>query len=50
MGCGCVWGMDSSARVILPVPRSGQRYLSKVLQLLGPLARNYYIRAFLHLG
>ncbi|XP_049642746.1 cytochrome b-245 light chain [Suncus etruscus] len=30
--------------------RCGQRYLSKVLQLLGPLARNYYIRAFLHLG
>uniref|UniRef100_A0A8C9J223 Cytochrome b-245 light chain n=1 Tax=Panthera tigris altaica TaxID=74533 RepID=A0A8C9J223_PANTA len=30
--------------------RSGQKYLTKVVKVLGPLSRNYYIRAVLHLG
>lgn len=34
----------------LPLPPSGQKYLTRVVKLFGPLTRNYYIRAFLHLG
>ncbi|XP_036896084.1 cytochrome b-245 light chain isoform X2 [Sturnira hondurensis] len=30
--------------------RCGQKYMTKVLKLFGPLSRNYYFRAFLHLG
>lgn len=30
--------------------RCGQKYMTKVLKVFGPLTRNYYIRAFLHLG
>ncbi|XP_042825382.1 cytochrome b-245 light chain isoform X3 [Panthera tigris] len=30
--------------------RCGQKYLTKVVKVLGPLSRNYYIRAVLHLG
>uniref|UniRef100_A0ABI7WFX9 Cytochrome b-245 light chain n=1 Tax=Felis catus TaxID=9685 RepID=A0ABI7WFX9_FELCA len=30
--------------------RCGQKYLTKVVKVLGPLSRNYYIRAILHLG
>lgn len=30
--------------------RCGQKYLTRVVKLFGPLTRNYYIRAFLHLG
>ncbi|KAF6077211.1 cytochrome b-245 alpha chain [Phyllostomus discolor] len=30
--------------------RWGQKYLTKVLKVFGPLSRNYYFRAFLHLG
>lgn len=29
-------------------PCSGQKYLTAVVKLLGPLTRNYYIRAVLH--
>ncbi|XP_025776654.1 cytochrome b-245 light chain [Puma concolor] len=30
--------------------RCGQKYLTKVVKVLGPLSRNYYVRAILHLG
>ncbi|XP_057569637.1 cytochrome b-245 light chain [Hippopotamus amphibius kiboko] len=30
--------------------RYGQKYLTGAVKALGPLTRNYYIRAFLHLG
>ncbi|XP_055001488.1 cytochrome b-245 light chain [Sorex araneus] len=30
--------------------RCGQKHVTRLVRLLGPLARNYYIRAFLHLG
>uniref|UniRef100_A0A8D1T995 Cytochrome b-245 light chain n=1 Tax=Sus scrofa TaxID=9823 RepID=A0A8D1T995_PIG len=30
--------------------RCGQKYMTKVVKAFGPLSRNYYIRAFLHLG
>ncbi|XP_046536159.1 cytochrome b-245 light chain isoform X2 [Equus quagga] len=30
--------------------RCGQKYMTKVVKLFGPLTRNYYVRAFLHLG
>ncbi|ELK00494.1 Cytochrome b-245 light chain [Pteropus alecto] len=30
--------------------RCGQKYMTKVVKLFGPLSRNYYFRAFLHLG
>ncbi|KAM8946828.1 cytochrome b-245 light chain [Pelodytes ibericus] len=30
--------------------RCGQKYLSSVVKLFGPLTRNYYVRAFLHAG
>ncbi|XP_032320447.1 cytochrome b-245 light chain isoform X2 [Camelus ferus] len=30
--------------------RCGQKYMTRVVKLFGPLTRNYYIRAFLHLG
>lgn len=30
--------------------RCGQKYMTKVVKLFGPLSRNYYVRAFLHLG
>ncbi|XP_076989785.1 cytochrome b-245 light chain [Tamandua tetradactyla] len=30
--------------------RCGQRYMTAVVKLFGPLTRNYYIRALLHLG
>ncbi|XP_006762340.2 PREDICTED: cytochrome b-245 light chain [Myotis davidii] len=29
--------------------RCGQKYMTKVVKLFGPLTRNYYVRAFLHL-
>ncbi|XP_036201935.1 cytochrome b-245 light chain isoform X4 [Myotis myotis] len=29
--------------------RCGQKYMTKVVKLFGPLSRNYYVRAFLHL-
>lgn len=29
-------------------PCSGQKYLTAVVKLFGPLTRNYYIRAILH--
>ncbi|KAB0404688.1 hypothetical protein E2I00_019646, partial [Balaenoptera physalus] len=29
---------------------SGQKYLTRVVKVFGPLTSNYYIRAFLHLG
>lgn len=32
-----------------PLP-SGQKYMTKVVKVFGPLTRNYYIRAFLHLA
>lgn len=32
-----------------PLP-SGQKFMTKVVKMFGPLSRNYYIRAFLHLG
>ncbi|KAK2489358.1 hypothetical protein MC885_003239 [Smutsia gigantea] len=30
--------------------RCGQKFMTKVVKMFGPLSRNYYIRAFLHLG
>ncbi|XP_057390979.1 cytochrome b-245 light chain isoform X1 [Balaenoptera acutorostrata] len=30
--------------------RCGQKYLTRVVKVFGPLTSNYYIRAFLHLG
>ncbi|XP_034528424.1 cytochrome b-245 light chain isoform X1 [Ailuropoda melanoleuca] len=30
--------------------RCGQKYMTKVVKVFGPLTRNYYIRAFLHLA
>ncbi|XP_016053465.1 PREDICTED: LOW QUALITY PROTEIN: cytochrome b-245 light chain [Miniopterus natalensis] len=30
--------------------RCGQKYMTKVVKLFGPLSRNYYVRSFLHLG
>ncbi|XP_012578309.1 PREDICTED: uncharacterized protein LOC101633701 [Condylura cristata] len=30
--------------------RCGQKYMTQVVKMLGPLSRNYYIRAFLHLA
>ncbi|XP_039082470.1 cytochrome b-245 light chain [Hyaena hyaena] len=30
--------------------RCGQKYLTQVVKVLGPLSRNYYVRAVLHLG
>ncbi|KAG8508171.1 Diphosphomevalonate decarboxylase, partial [Galemys pyrenaicus] len=34
----------------LPKPADGQKYMTRVVKALGPLSRNYYIRALLHLG
>ena len=45
------WGLLSRTRsVFSPRVPSGQKYLTKVVKVLGPLSRNYYIRAILHLG
>ncbi|XP_029781064.1 cytochrome b-245 light chain [Suricata suricatta] len=30
--------------------RCGQKYLTRVVKVLGPLSKNYYVRAVLHLG
>lgn len=43
-------GWAAGQRLSLCPPRSGQRYLTAVLKLLGPLTRNYYFRAALHLA
>lgn len=32
----------------LPSTSSGQKYLTTVVKLFGPLTRNYYVRAVLH--
>lgn len=32
----------------LPPVSSGQKYLTTVVKLFGPLTRNYYVRAVLH--
>lgn len=37
-------------RVTWPVSRPVDRHLTRVVKLLGPLTRNYYIRPSLHLG
>lgn len=50
-GAGWAVGLLSTA-VCLPslTWSSGQKYMTKVVKLFGPLSRNYYVRAFLHLG
>lgn len=46
-GLGVPRGGDTSCDPPMS-PCSGQKYLTAVVKLLGPLTRNYYIRAILH--
>lgn len=53
VGLGQWWG--SYVRVaptpwsVFPSTSSGQKYMTAVVKLFGPLTRNYYVRAILHL-
>lgn len=46
-GCVSPEGGDTPCDSLLS-PCSGQKYLTAVVKLFGPLTRNYYIRAVLH--
>lgn len=48
--CGGGGGAGCDAACLLSRLPSGQKYLTQVVKVLGPLSRNYYVRAVLHLG
>lgn len=49
-GGGGPWRLGVPSPPVTPLlsPCSGQKYLTAVVKLFGPLTRNYYIRAILH--
>uniref|UniRef100_A0A8C9M088 Cytochrome b-245 light chain n=1 Tax=Piliocolobus tephrosceles TaxID=591936 RepID=A0A8C9M088_9PRIM len=46
---GVLSGRGPAALSPLPPSRRGQKYMTSVVKLFGPLTRNYYVRAVLHL-
>lgn len=49
-GGGGPWRLGVPSPPVTPLlsPCSGQKYLTAVVKLFGPLTRNYYVRAILH--